>query len=163
MAIGYFLRVGDKTTCGGQILTGDHIMSWHGKPAAREGDQVSCGRHSGIYQIVGGISNFACIGRRSAGTLDSRSSCPCHARFLASISDHYTSESKPANPTPSSQPPETYLVRYLCQNDEEKPYINNSYHLYRQDGSELKGCTDQEGYTEWYELDKNEEVHIHIL
>ncbi|MBI6528497.1 hypothetical protein JEP40_05015 [Proteus vulgaris] len=26
MAIGYFLRVGDKTTCGGQILTGDGIL-----------------------------------------------------------------------------------------------------------------------------------------
>ncbi len=29
MAIGYFLRVGDRTTCGGQILTGDNTMQWY--------------------------------------------------------------------------------------------------------------------------------------
>ncbi len=30
MAIGYFLLVGDKTTCGGQIITGDHTMTSDG-------------------------------------------------------------------------------------------------------------------------------------
>ncbi len=31
MAIGYFLLVGDKTTCGGQIITGDHTMTFNGR------------------------------------------------------------------------------------------------------------------------------------
>lgn len=30
MAIGYFLRVGDKTMCGGQILTGDNTFIFYG-------------------------------------------------------------------------------------------------------------------------------------
>lgn len=54
MAIGYFLRLGDKTTCGGQILTGDQSFSWYGVAGAREGDLVSCGKHPGAYQIHGG-------------------------------------------------------------------------------------------------------------
>ncbi|MCA6219933.1 PAAR domain-containing protein [Photorhabdus antumapuensis] len=33
MAIGYYLLVGDKTTCGGQIITGDHTMTFNGIPA----------------------------------------------------------------------------------------------------------------------------------
>ncbi|WP_353241623.1 PAAR domain-containing protein [Providencia sp.] len=53
MATGYFLRVGDKTTCGGQILTGDNTMQWYGAAGAREGDRVTCGKHSGLYYILG--------------------------------------------------------------------------------------------------------------
>lgn len=30
MAIGYFIRVGDKTTCGGQVLTGHVTYQWNG-------------------------------------------------------------------------------------------------------------------------------------
>ncbi|ODQ06864.1 MULTISPECIES: PAAR domain-containing protein [Enterobacterales] len=56
MANGYFLRVGNKTTCGGQIITGDDTFKFYGSSAAREGDLVTCGKHSGTYQILGGIS-----------------------------------------------------------------------------------------------------------
>ncbi len=52
MAIGYFLLVGDKTTCGGQIITGDHTMTFNGRATAREGDKVTCGKHPGTYTIV---------------------------------------------------------------------------------------------------------------
>lgn len=57
MAIGYFLRVGDKTTCGDQILTGDNTFIFHRRSAARQGDLVTCGKHSGTYNILGGVSN----------------------------------------------------------------------------------------------------------
>ncbi|MGK4623717.1 PAAR domain-containing protein, partial [Raoultella ornithinolytica] len=43
MATGYYLRVGDQTTCGGKILTGTPVIDWYGANAAREGDFVSCG------------------------------------------------------------------------------------------------------------------------
>ncbi|MCC8463954.1 PAAR domain-containing protein [Photorhabdus bodei] len=56
MAIGYFLLVGDKTTCGGQIITGDHTMTFDGRATAREGDKVTCGKHPGTYIIVGGVA-----------------------------------------------------------------------------------------------------------
>lgn len=99
MAIGYFLRVGDKTTCGGQILTGDQTMQWYGVSGAREGDLVSCGKHSGAYHIVGGVNTMWLEDRKHAGSLESFSSCPCQSRFIPSISDSYfplsSSESLP--------------------------------------------------------------------
>lgn len=92
MAIGYFLRLGDKTTCGGQILTGDQSFTWYGVAAAREGDRVSCGKHPGVYEIYGGVYDMWDEGRPLAGTLSSISGCPCRAQFIPSIADSYEKE-----------------------------------------------------------------------
>lgn len=89
MAMGFYLRVGDPTTCRGKILTGDETLSWYGVAGAREGDLVSCGNHPGTYKILGGTSDTWDDGRRLAGTLDSVSSCPCKARFIPTIPDCY--------------------------------------------------------------------------
>lgn len=89
MAIGYFLCVGDQTTCGGKILTGDQSFSWLGVAGARQGDLVSCGKHPGTYVICGGIVDMWDNGRMLAGSLDSVSSCPCQARFIPSRFDSY--------------------------------------------------------------------------
>ncbi|HAT1574116.1 TPA: hypothetical protein I8Y25_000448 [Raoultella ornithinolytica] len=94
-AMGFYLRVGDATTCGGKILTGDETLSWYGVAGAREGDAVSCGKHSGTYKILGGTSDTWDEGRRLAGTLDSVSSCPCRARFIESIPDCYIKDDTP--------------------------------------------------------------------
>ncbi len=95
MAIGYYLLVGDKTTCGGQIITGDHTMTFNGRATAREGDKVTCGKHPGTYTIVGGISDMFDMGQRLAGTLDSVSTCPCRARFINSVMDSYEKQEQP--------------------------------------------------------------------
>ncbi|MBS9435439.1 S-type pyocin domain-containing protein [Photorhabdus hainanensis] len=97
MAIGYFLLVGDKTTCGGQIITGDHTMTFNGRATAREGDTVTCGKHPGTYTIVGGVSDVFDMGRKLAGTLDSVSTCPCRARFINSEMDSYEKQDKDAD------------------------------------------------------------------
>lgn len=90
MATGYYLRVGDRTTCGGKILTGTPEIDWYGADAAREGDFVSCGKNPGVsYKILGGTEGFMDESRQLAGTLDSISSCPCKARFIPSIPDCY--------------------------------------------------------------------------
>jgi len=92
MAIGYFLRLGDKTTWGGQILTGDQTFIWYGVAGAREGDRVSCGKHPGVYEIHGGVYDMWDEGRPLAGTLSSISDCPCRAQFIPSIADSYEKE-----------------------------------------------------------------------
>lgn len=92
MAMGFYLRVGDPTTCKGKILTGDETLSWCGVAGAREGDLVSCGNHPGTYKILGGTSDTWDDGRRLAGTLDSVSSCPCRARFIPTIPGCYEQE-----------------------------------------------------------------------
>ena len=90
MSVGYFLRVGDRTTCGGRILTGDPTFQWYGVSAAREGDRVSCGKHAETYHISGGVVDGFDDGRLLAGSLDSFSTCPCQAQFIPSIQDSYS-------------------------------------------------------------------------
>ncbi|MBF7995444.1 PAAR domain-containing protein [Rahnella laticis] len=86
MSIGYFLVLGDSTSCGGHVLEGSPSVIFHGLPVAFAGAKVSCGKNLGkIYSILGGIPNIIDMGVPRAGTLDSRSSCPCHAFLIPSI------------------------------------------------------------------------------
>ncbi|MDU9394071.1 PAAR domain-containing protein [Pseudomonas sp. zfem002] len=91
MALGYMIRMGDKTTCGGQVLDGHRRFIIEGMPRAREGDPVSCGVTGQVYQIVGGVETFTDDGRLVAGNLDSVSSCPCRAGLLPSCNFSYQS------------------------------------------------------------------------
>ena len=85
MAKGYFIRKGDKTSCGGEVLDTDTRIMMFGFAHARAGDPVSCGKNDETYEIVGGISFMDSHGRLMAGSLDSRSSCPCKAGLLPSF------------------------------------------------------------------------------
>jgi uncharacterized Zn-binding protein involved in type VI secretion len=111
MAIGHFLGLGDKTSCGGKVLDADTTMMMFGFARAREGDRVSCGKDGETYQIIGGVPNMVSNGRRVAGTLDSVSSCPCRAKLIASnMGASYQSSNGPAPtqraaaPVATSQP-----------------------------------------------------------
>ncbi|KRP71056.1 hypothetical protein TX23_16830 [Pseudomonas paralactis] len=85
MSVGYFIRQGDKTSCGGQVLDGDHRTHMHGSLRACEGDPVTCGKDGQTYKILGGISFMQSNGRLIAGTLDSYSGCPCKAELIPSV------------------------------------------------------------------------------
>ncbi|MFK8257429.1 phospholipase effector Tle1 domain-containing protein [Erwinia sp. AnSW2-5] len=93
MAKGYFLRVGDKTTCGGEVLSGHSNAFLRGAELPREGSLVSCGKNPGMtYRIISGPGKIRVGGMPLAGTLDSVSSCPCGATFISSIPDGYGKE-----------------------------------------------------------------------
>ncbi|EMC8778966.1 DUF4225 domain-containing protein [Providencia rettgeri] len=145
MAIGYFLRVGDKTTCGGQILTGDNTFIFHGRSAARQGDLVTCGKHSGTYSILGGVSNVWGNGRMMAGTLDSFSSCPCKARLINSITDCYSKEDEPMSRAYNPVVPETPTQRPISQpsNHYAPPIVANDINKIRIDAQHLIDCADE--------------------
>ncbi|EFB72323.1 hypothetical protein PROVRUST_06392 [Providencia rustigianii DSM 4541] len=144
MAIGYFLRVGDKTTCGGQILTGDNTMQWYGVAGAREGDLVSCGKHSGKYYIIGGISSMWLEDRKHAGTLDSFSSCPCKSRIINSIQDCYSKEDELISRSYSPVTTETPIQQPISQpsNHYAPPIIANDNKI-RIDAQHLIDCADE--------------------
>ncbi|WNN47343.1 PAAR domain-containing protein [Siccibacter colletis] len=92
MAIGHFLFRGDKTVCGGRIIEGCADHQFFGKDMACEGHQVTCGKHAGRFRIVGGLDSDDIHGKRVAGTLHSRSSCPCKSKFVPSnVNDDYES------------------------------------------------------------------------
>ena len=85
MTEGYFIGLGDKTSCGGKVLEGDNRINIFGLLHACAGDRVSCGKDGKTYRIVGGISFMESHGRLMAGTLDSFSDCPCRARLIPSV------------------------------------------------------------------------------
>lgn len=87
MSIGYWIVKGDKTSCGGSVLSGDPTVKIGTPPCfvARKGDAVSCGVHAGKFHIMGGHPGELSLGGiQQASTLYSRSSCPCNAFFIPS-------------------------------------------------------------------------------
>ncbi len=106
MAIGYFIRRDDRTSCGGIVIDAHASVSMENIGHSLEGDTVTCGVDGKAYRIVGGISYIISQGRRAAGSLDSVSSCPCRARLEPSFfGSSYLSSN---GPTPSTADP--YLV-----------------------------------------------------
>ncbi|CRM76701.1 Pyocin large subunit [Pseudomonas sp. 37 R 15] len=98
MSVGYFIGLGDKTTCGGEVLDGDRRINIHGLLHACEGDRVTCGKDGQTYKIVGGISFMNSHGRLMAGTLNSYSDCPCKAELIPSVlSAQYGKDSSATN------------------------------------------------------------------
>lgn len=101
MAVGYFIRVGDKTTCGGSVLEGEREVTLGSLFRAREGDLVSCGVTYAAYPIRGGIAHLKSGGRRVAGSMDSRSDCPCGARLIPSFLNIHYHSAHPQKCSPS--------------------------------------------------------------
>ncbi len=85
MATGFWIVQGDKTTCGGSVLTGHPKGKKIGPNQNRQatvGCQVSCGKHPGKYSVVGGYPGEYIHGQLAASTIYSRSTCPCKAFFI---------------------------------------------------------------------------------
>ncbi|WP_321146455.1 PAAR domain-containing protein [Providencia alcalifaciens] len=167
MAVGYFLRVGDSTTCGGHILTGDNTFQWYGVAGAREGDLVTCGKHSGAYYIIGGVNNVWMENRKHAGSIESMSTCPCRARFIPSINDCYITEESTENTNVIKETArheeinQDHHARYLCTDDFGNPLSNYKYHIYF-DNEKISGVTDSDGHTQWHRSISNKTIYIHI-
>ncbi|VVQ11345.1 hypothetical protein PS918_05336 [Pseudomonas fluorescens] len=85
MAKGHFIRLGDKTTCGGEVKEADTRVMMFGFAHARVGDRVTCGKDHKSYVIEGGVSYINSHGRLVAGSLDSVSSCPCKAGLIPTL------------------------------------------------------------------------------
>lgn len=85
MATGFWVVQGDKTTCGGSVLTGHPKGKKIGPNQNRQatvGCQVSCGKHPGKYSVAGGYPGEYIHGQLAASTIYSRSTCPCKAFFI---------------------------------------------------------------------------------
>lgn len=88
MAIGFWVVQGDKTTCGGSVLTGHPKGKKIGPNQNRQatvGCQVSCGKHPGKYSVAGGYPGEVIHGQLAASTIYSRSTCPCKAFFIPTL------------------------------------------------------------------------------
>lgn len=72
MATGFWVVKGDKTTCGGSVLTGHPKGKQIGPNLNRQatvGCQVSCGKHPGTYSVAGGYPGEYIHGQLAASTI----------------------------------------------------------------------------------------------
>lgn len=53
-----YIVLGDKTSHGGTVISGDFTSTVHGKAMARTGDQVVCPLCKGVFPIVEGDPSF---------------------------------------------------------------------------------------------------------
>ncbi|EIC8293379.1 type VI secretion system tip protein VgrG, partial [Salmonella enterica] len=63
----------------------------------------------------------------------------------------------------SGEEPEKYILQFHFTDDDEVPYSNTKYVAYFQDGSNKEGITDDEGNTEKFVKNQEEEINIHML
>ncbi len=160
MGTGYFLVRGDKTTCGGKIIEGADDHTIMGIPQARDMDRVTCGRYPGMFIIVGGVPETDIHGRLMAGSLDSQSSCPCKARFIASMMDDtYETDDGGSEPEQHAQsarknmtsgnPDKKYSHQIKLQHGENNVSVQDiPYVFILNNNMSLSGKTNQDGETE---------------
>ncbi|PIT46260.1 PAAR domain-containing protein [Snodgrassella alvi] len=155
MAKGYFLRVGDRTTCGGKIISGDSMILWHGVASAWEGDKVTCGQHSGTYRISGGVSNMFSPARKLAGSISSISTCPCNARFIPTVTDSYIDETM-SKPVVESMP---YSRSFYIQSPENIKTYGVAYAI-KTSSRLVEGESSRDGYLESIQTPQPESVEV---
>jgi hypothetical protein len=155
LAKGYFLRVGDRTTCGGKIISGDSMILWHGVASAWEGDKVTCGQHSGTYRISGGVSNMFSPARKLAGSISSISTCPCNARFIPTVTDSYIDETM-SKPVVESMP---YSRSFYIQSPENIKTYGVAYAI-KTSSRLVEGESSRDGYLESIQTPQPESVEV---
>ncbi len=103
------IRVGDRTSHGGQVVTGCEKYLVDGKPIARVGDECTCPvhGHTGV-KIVEGHVNIIVDGKPMAlhGFMTS-----CGATLITSMEDHGAEEGKAEGNTTNSTPAQSKTQR----------------------------------------------------
>lgn len=173
MAVGHYIRRGDKTTCGGVVQEGHPTFSMHGVPVARAGDAVTCGKDGQHYVIAGGFQHFM-IGGSVAGTLDSFSTCPCRARLIHSLpSATYQSdrgsaqaESVAASASPFSHPISAARVFeksfVITDSETGRPLVSRKY-IALIDGRRVEGLTDANGIATVQAPMQGAVIELHVV
>lgn len=77
-----FVRMGDKTTHGGTVISADFSFTMDGKAVARVGDLTVCPRCKGIFPITDGLQGAVSMGQAMAVHM---AATACGARVIASF------------------------------------------------------------------------------
>jgi uncharacterized Zn-binding protein involved in type VI secretion len=80
------IRVGDKTSHGGEVLTGSANFIVDGKPVARLGDKVSCPLHPSETVISNASATYITDGQPTARDGDTTA---CGATLIASQAHYF--------------------------------------------------------------------------
>ncbi len=155
------VRIGDRTSHGGVVVTGDQTLNVFGQAAARKGDMTTCPRCKGSYPIVEGTRStgssqwLALEGMRTA----------CGATLIAS--QHFWQEAD-ATGTSSTAAADTnakaYRGRFQVLDDASRePLPGQQYRVTTIDGTPIEGETDADGFTAWIESEAPDMLTLELL
>ncbi|MCI1006671.1 MULTISPECIES: PAAR domain-containing protein [unclassified Herbaspirillum] len=91
-----FIVVGDKTSHGGTVISGDQTFLVHGKAVARVGDLTTCPKCKGTFPITSGAGDMKSMGQAPARDGDRTA---CGATLMASQGVATHSEGQTAGQT----------------------------------------------------------------
>lgn len=173
MAKRAFIRKGDRTTHGGEVLSGDPTFFIHGREVARVGDSVSCPRCKRISRIVTGAPT--CFSAQMLALHDDVTDCG--AKLIASqFTDTYDDGSEDSATLASlplasgvsesnqAEDDELHSIRFQAIDpDTGQSAAKCVYILTRENGVQHGGLTDAEGFTETIETAKPEQIAVHFM
>ncbi|EJN01738.1 PAAR domain-containing protein [Herbaspirillum sp. YR522] len=112
-----FITVGDKTSHGGTVISGDQSFLLHGKAVARVGDLTTCPRCKGTFPIANGAGDMTSMGQAPAREGDKTA---CGATLIASqaVSTH-AEESSSGRSASSSAAMDTASAASLTEDAKE--------------------------------------------
>ncbi|MDC8786098.1 PAAR domain-containing protein [Roseateles koreensis] len=152
-----YIVIGDRTSKGGVVFSGSPNGKWGpvGRGIARVGDRATCKcnhcKSRGYTIIVSGTPSFKVDGRNvacdgdvtdcGAVLMDAGGADFVVAMKIAAEFDPYP------NKSPSSQSNEFDLHFLVKDENTGKPKVNVPYRLTLPDGQQVKGITDEMGFT----------------
>lgn len=174
------IRLGDPTTHGGQVISASSNFDVFGKQVARIGDKVTCPQKGhGVCVIVEGDPTWTIDGRNVA--LEGHKTS-CGATLISTLPNVTRSyegmgvssaggsvsvASAVAQQTaerPSYNEDEPHALRFRALDPETGETLSyRSYVVTLEDGSEVTGTTDADGYTDPIQADAAEVVDLHVV
>lgn len=176
MAKRAIIRLGDRTTHGGTVISADPTYDIYGKKVARVGDKVSCPQCNGTFPIVSGAADV--MSGQIVARQDDQTSCGAKliaTQFTATIDDAagdggadtvapVIALAALAPLVEEEQPDEVYAMRFQAIDpDSGAPVPKCVYVLTREDGAEHGGVADAEGFTEVVETTRPESIAVHFM
>lgn len=58
---------------------------------------------------------------------------------------------------------EGYTSRFQLNDQDDHPFINQKYIAFLENGNTIEGCTDENGYTEYFDTPQSENINFHLL
>lgn len=147
--------VGDKTSCGGTVVTGSPFSDVNGKPVARIGDKISCRKNCVIVtgnetEIIDGAP-LALHGSRTSGQ------CTCISGQMdlhgdgrtAVLADNLPPAADigiPFIPDTADLLDEDHWIEFQLLDTENKPIPNQKFLVIDPAGAEISGFVDERGF-----------------
>ena len=166
--------LGDRTTHGGTVITGDATYTIQGRQAARVGDRVACPKCKGVFPIVTGAPTV--FSRQSIARHGDTTSCGATLIASQTLSFIDDGEEAPAeldqlltslNDAQQEETPVSHsdnAVRFQALDPNTGlPVPHCPYIVTHADGAQHGGLTDSNGLTNAISTSAPQKVAVHFI